>query len=1080
MFAPGAASESPKEFVAGKDFMMNTVQPNQLRILVADDDESILALYRQVLSPDKHKPEMFSELGELAGKLFGENATSTSALACELVECRQGAEAVGIVKRSLEEHRPFAMAFLDVRMPPGPDGVWTAEQIRSLDPQIEIVIVTGYSDVNPRGITARIAPAHKLLYIQKPFHSQEIHQFASALGSKWHTEGELRKVHAELERRVQDRTVELMNVNKQLKKEIEERKRADILIHTQRNLGLALSATSGLDEGLRLCVEAALHVSEMDCGGVYLIDKTSGTLNLVFHKGLPPDFVKNASHYAADSTNTRLVMAGRPVYTEHLKLGVPLDEAKQRESLRAIAVLPMRHKDRVIGCLNIASHTLDEVPVFSRVTLEAIATQVGRAVARLRAEEALRESEAKFRTIFEKTAVGILIVDEKTRRYLRVNPAFEAMSGYRAEELFRMSPPELTHPEDSPSEEKLLLELRSGKRDQYGLEKRYTRKDGGCFWGRVVVTLVRSVSDRPDYTVSIVEDITDHRRAEETLRESEERHRIVLEAVPDSVVVYDMEGKVTYLNPAFSRVFGWTLNESIGRNIDFVPVENLPDNRLIFAKINRDETISGIESYRLTKGGTRIDVSISGAGFFDSHGKPQGSVITLQDISERKRTEEKIRFIAYHDVLTGLPNRKSFYMRLEDELVRSRSQAGGGRRVKNHKWALFFLDIDRFKYVNDTLGHDAGDELLKLMGARIQSCLRKSDYVFRLGGDEFTIILNDLINDTDVIKVIQKIREKVAQPCLIKGHELYMTVSIGVSIYPDDGEDVERLVKNADMAMYAAKEGEQGYCFFTEEMNRKALERMKMESNLRNALQNNQFVIYYQPLVDDKNRIIGMEALLRWRHPELGMISPSQFIPLAEETRAIVSIGKRVLHSACKQTRKWHKMGYPDLYVAVNLSARQFSEPDLIETIEQVFKATDLPPDCLKLEITESSIMENPEQAIAKMKILCAKGIHFAIDDFGTGYSSLSYLKRFPVDTLKIDRSFVIDSITNKDDQEIIKTIIAMARNLGMDVIAEGVETKEQLDFLARQGCHILQGYYFGRPMPAEKFEEMLQTSGSV
>jgi len=496
---------------------MDTVQSNQLRILVADDEVPILGLYRRVLSSEAGEPGMFSELGELAGKFFGENATSTS-IAFELVTCRQGDEAVDAVKKSLEEDRPFAMTFLDVRMPPGPDGVWAAEHIRALDPYIEIVLVTGYSDVTPQDIAPRIPPTHKLFYIQKPFHPQEIYQFASALGSKWQTERELRRVHEDLGRRIEERTVELVNVNKQLRGEIEERKRADILIHTQRDLGLALSATPGLDEGLRLCVEAALHVSEMDCGGVYLVDRTSGALNLVFHKGLPPDFVKSASHYEADSTNTRLVMTGKPVYTEHLKLGVPLDEAEQRENLRAIAVLSVRHKDRVIGCLNIASHTLDEVPVFSRVALEAIATQIGGAVARLRAEEALRESEAKFRTIFEKTAVGILIVDEKTRRYLKVNPAFEAMSGYRAEGLFRMSPPELAHPEDWPSEEKLLLELRSGKRDQYGLERRYIRKDGGCFWGRVVVTLVRSVSDRPDYTVSIVEDITERKRAEESLR----------------------------------------------------------------------------------------------------------------------------------------------------------------------------------------------------------------------------------------------------------------------------------------------------------------------------------------------------------------------------------------------------------------------------------------------------------------------------------------------------------------------------------------------------------------------------------
>jgi EAL domain-containing protein (putative c-di-GMP-specific phosphodiesterase class I) len=277
------------------------------------------------------------------------------------------------------------------------------------------------------------------------------------------------------------------------------------------------------------------------------------------------------------------------------------------------------------------------------------------------------------------------------------------------------------------------------------------------------------------------------------------------------------------------------------------------------------------------------------------------------------------------------------------------------------------------------------------------------------------------------------------------------------------------------MAMYAAKEEGKGYRFFTAEMHRKALERMKIESSLRTALQDNEFVLYYQPLVDKKDRLIGMEALLRWYHPDLGVIGPSQFIPLAEETGVIVSIGEWALYAACQQAKKWYDMGYTQFYMAVNLSTRQFKEPDLVEVIEQVLKTTGLPPQCLKLEVTESGIMEDPQQAVVKMKLLQEKGINFSIDDFGVGYSSLSYLRRFPIDTLKIDQSFVIESAASKDDQEIIKTIIIMAQNLSMNTVAEGVETKEQLDFLAHQGCNIMQGYYFGRPMPAKKFEGILK-----
>ncbi len=576
-------------------------------------------------------------------------------------------------------------------------------------------------------------------------------------------------------------------------------------------------------------------------------------------------------------------------------------------------------------------------------------------------------------------------------------------------------------------------------------------------------------------------EIDEHKQTAQALQRSEERHRIVLESLPDPVIVYNMEHTVTYVNPAFSRVFGWTLAESKNHPLDFVPDENRSETRTIFEKILHNETVSGIETRRLRKDGKLIDVSISGAGFFDNARILQGSILTIQDITIRKKTEEEIKFLAYHDVLTELPNRKSFYMHLEDAMMHSHfhRKSSERRRSGDHKCALLFLDLDRFKNVNDTLGHDMGDELLKVVVKRLRKCLRKSDYFFRLGGDEFTIILKDFIRNVDVAKVAQKIGEEIARPFHIDSHELYITVSIGISVYPDDGDVVETVVKNADMAMYVAKEEQQGYRFFTEEMHRKALERMKMETSLRNALQQNQFSVFYQPLVGSENQIIGMEALLRWHHPELGLINPTEFIPLAEENGAIVSIGKWVLHTACQQAKKWGDMGHPAFYVSVNLSTRQFKEPDLIEMIEQILEVTGLPPHCLKLEVTESSIMENPENAIAKMKIIRAKGIRFSMDDFGTGYSSLSYLKLFPIDTLKIDRSFVMDALSNKDDQELIKTIIAMAHNLRIDTIAEGVETKDQHDFLLHHGCQFMQGYYHGRPMIAQDFEDLLRAQNT-
>ncbi len=575
------------------------------------------------------------------------------------------------------------------------------------------------------------------------------------------------------------------------------------------------------------------------------------------------------------------------------------------------------------------------------------------------------------------------------------------------------------------------------------------------------------------------QEILEHQRTEAALQKSQERYRIVLEAVPDPIMVYDRKGEIAYLNPAFSRIFGWTLHDVRRDGINFIPIEHLDETRIISSQIQRGKTISGIESYRLTKGGERVNVSISGAGFFDDDQRLQGSVITLQDITARKKTEEEIRFLAYHDDLTSLPNRKSFYMRLEDTLLQSQSHGRQHRRTNENPWAVLFLDLDKFKNVNDTLGHDVGDDLLQKAAKRLQDCVRKSDYIFRLGGDEFTVILTNLTHDTDVVKVTQKIRHEIAQPYTIQNHEVYVTVSVGISVYPIDGQDVETLVKNADIAMYAAKENRQGYRIFSSEMNTKAQERMNLENNLRTALQNKQLAVYYQPIANHHNDIIGMEALLRWHHPELGIISPTKFIPIAEENGFIASIGEWVLQTACRQAKDWQIKGYHGMCVAVNLSAHQFKETDLIETVEQTLRQTGLASNCLKLEITESSLMEQPDQAIATMNYLRSKGIHFSIDDFGTGYSSLSYLKRLPIDILKIDRSFVMDAPTNKDDREIIKTIIAMARNLNMNTLAEGVETKDQQTFLTQNGCQMMQGYYFGRPMPAEQFEHVLQNRHS-
>jgi diguanylate cyclase (GGDEF)-like protein/PAS domain S-box-containing protein len=662
-------------------------------------------------------------------------------------------------------------------------------------------------------------------------------------------------------------------------------------------------------------------------------------------------------------------------------------------------------------------------------------------------------------------AIAILDLDD---RVIRINEEFCRLFQYTEDTCIGRRMDELIVPEHLKAEG-LSLSARAMGGACFEVETRRMRKDGTLVDVSVLAKPIATEKDEPAIYV-IYRDISARKKAQEALEKSEARHRTVLEAAPDPVIVRDMDGRVIYLNPAFNRVFGWDLAECQNQPIEFVPQENQPETRRFLDQIRQGSSFSGVETRRFTKNGQVVDVSISGAVFFDTEGNPEGYVNTLQDISERRKKDEALKYVAYHDMLTGLPNRKSFYMCIDDLLQHS------SRRNSDRTWALMFLDLDKFKQVNDALGHDTGDQLLKGVAERLKLCLRETDHLFRLGGDEFTIILTNLSHDIDVARVARKINQALARSFRFNSQEIFTSTSIGISVFPSDGWEVEGLVRSADMAMYAAKEnGGSDYRFFTEEMNRKALYRMKMESSLRKALDQNELVLYYQPLVNETNRIMGMEALLRWNHPELGLVLPADFIRIMEDTGIIVPVGRWVLETACKQTKRWHDMGFSDLFVSVNLSTRQLHEPDFVEVAIDIIRESGLPAECLKLEVTESSVIQNPEVCISKMKMLRAQGVTFSIDDFGTGYSSLSYLKRFPIDTLKIDRSFISDAMSSKGDQEIVKTIIAMARNLNIDAVAEGVETQEQKDFLASYGCNSMQGFFFAHPVPVETFKDLLE-----
>ncbi|MCI0528087.1 MAG: EAL domain-containing protein, partial [Nitrospira sp.] len=460
-----------------------------------------------------------------------------------------------------------------------------------------------------------------------------------------------------------------------------------------------------------------------------------------------------------------------------------------------------------------------------------------------------------------------------------------------------------------------------------------------------------------------------------------------------------------------------------------------------------------------------LNVSIvRGAG-----GEPLFAISMVENITERKRAEETIQHLAYYDVVTNLPNRTLFNDRLSLALTYARHN--------QRKLAVMFLDLDRFKTINETLGHAIGDRLLRAVAERLGSCLREGDTIARLGGDEFMLLLPETSYADDEAKIAQKILEVFKLAFHLEGHELHITPSIGIALYPNDGEDAETLLKKADTALHRAKtQGGNSYQFNTITMNAKALERLVLENGLRRSLEREEMVVYYQPQVSlHSGQVVGMEALLRWKHPDRGLMPPMKFIPLAEETDLIVSIGEWVLYSACVQAKTWQMGGFPPLRVAVNISARLFRQHSLLETVRRALRETRLDPDCLELELTEGTLMENAEITIKTLHELKTMGTHLSVDDFGTGYSSLSYLKRFPIDTLKIDQSFVRDITTDPDDAAIARLIIAMAHSLKLKVIAEGVETEEQLAFLQTQECDEMQGYLFSKPLPVEAFTQLLQ-----
>ena len=703
--------------------------------------------------------------------------------------------------------------------------------------------------------------------------------------------------------------------------------------------------------------------------------------------------------------------------------------------------------------------------VLHRIVRSVIVAGEGRERKRSEGEALeVREALSVLRATLESAADGILATDEKGR-VISYNQRFVEMWRIpleTMEEGGEQSPLDfmLDHVVDPDAlmnvVESLAGQLEAESFDVMDLRdgRRFERSSTG-----------RRVEGVADIRVWSFRDVTARFSAEAALRESEIRYRLLFEENAAGVCAMTGEGEIVDCNNTFSMMVGRERADLIGVNMRTLYERPVEHDELMYM-LRDAQNLNSVEvELKRSDGTTRWLLQN-----LVVVGEHEGAVIhtTLVDISDRKRAEEQIEFHAYHDILTNLPNRKLFADRLRQSLTHARRS---GRTL-----AVMFIDIDHFKNINDTLGHTCGDELLLEMSYRLRHCVREDDTVARLGGDEFTIILSQLRQPEDAVNVAQKILHAVQVPLSLGGTPIEVTASIGIALYPVDGADPEALLRNADSAMYRAKEsGRNTYQLCTDEMKLRAVDRLSLEARLRAAISEGQLVLYYQPQVNLRTgRIVGVETLLRWNDPERGLVEPAEFLLVAEESRLIIPIGEWVMRTACRDMKEWQDRGIAPGRVAVNLSPRQFQQHDLVQTVQSALAETGLNGTALEIEIAETTAMQKAEVTIDVLRELRATGVTIAIDDFGTGYSSLNYLKRFPINAIKIDRTFVSNIPNDENGAAIVSAVIGIARSLRLRVIAEGLETSEQFAFLRRKECDEAQGYYFSRPVSHEEMSQLL------
>jgi diguanylate cyclase (GGDEF)-like protein/PAS domain S-box-containing protein len=628
------------------------------------------------------------------------------------------------------------------------------------------------------------------------------------------------------------------------------------------------------------------------------------------------------------------------------------------------------------------------------------------------------------------------------------------------------------HPDDFKAVTRAIVENLQGRTKYLDVTHRIKHHDGHWVWIRIRGKTHYDKDGKPTRMTGTHTDITHERELQQKVTQQAQ----MIEQIHDSIIATDLDGIIISWNRGSEILLDYTAEEMIGKHITKIYLKEDIPILLKNIEILKERGDMHATIRLVKKSSEVIFVDLSLSVLRDENGVITSMVGYCQDITERKKAEDilieqknMLDYQAHHDALTGLPNRTLFLDRLHQGIAKAKRH--------NEKLALFFIDLDRFKQINDSLGHEIGDQVLNIVTKRLSSTIRQEDTLARLGGDEFTIIMESLKHSKDASILAEKILKILEDPIIIENHTLYISSSIGISVYPKDETDATNLLKDADAAMYRAKdEGRNNYQFYSQEMTEMAFERVVMETSIRQAIKNSEFVVYYQPQIDAKEKkVVGMEALVRWEHPMMGLVSPAKFIPLAEDTGLIVDIDQIVMRSAMSQLSRWHKDGLNPGTLSLNLAAKQLNEKGFITILKDAMEEFDFKPQWLELEITEGDVMKNPERAIIKLKEIYDLDINIAIDDFGTGYSSLSYLKKFPITKLKIDQSFVRDIPDDEEDSAIVKAIIALGKSLNLKLIAEGVEEKNQEDFLLQNGCQNIQGYFYSRPIPAKEMQEFLK-----